>query len=192
MTDAFREEAVVFECEGESLVGVLSLPAAPATRGVLIVVGGPQYRVGSHRQFTLLARHLAAHGIPSLRFDYRGMGDSSGAVRSFEAVDADIRRAIDIFYERVSGLESVVIWGLCDAASAALFYAHRDARVGGLVLLNPWVRTPEGMARTVVVVSTSVPALAQMVRSSSDAPMRWKNRRSIPSPWIRPIVPAYE
>jgi exosortase A-associated hydrolase 1 len=36
---------------------------------------------------------------------------------------------------------------LCDGASAALFYAHQDWRVSGLVLLNPWVRTEQGVAR---------------------------------------------
>ena len=45
-----------------------------ASRGMLIVVGGPQYRAGSHRQFTLLARDVAATGVPTMRFDYRGMG----------------------------------------------------------------------------------------------------------------------
>ena len=114
---------------------------------MLIVVGGPQYRAGSHRQFTLLARHLAEHGVPTLRFDYRGMGDSDGEVRTFEGVGADIRCAIDRFFDNVPGLKDVVIWGLCDAASAALFYAHQDARVSGVVLLNPWVRTGQGIAR---------------------------------------------
>src|SRR5258707_6492460 len=52
------EHAFMFDCEGESLVGILSGAGLPAGRGVLIVVGGPQYRAGSHRQFTLLARHL--------------------------------------------------------------------------------------------------------------------------------------
>jgi uncharacterized protein len=37
---------------------------------------------------------------------------------------------------------------LCDGASAALFYAHTDARVRGLVLLNPWARTAAGLARS--------------------------------------------
>lgn len=141
------EQALVFDCEGSSLIGVLSGAALAAERGVLIVVGGPQYRAGSHRQFTLLARHLAERGVPTLRFDYRGMGDSDGGVRTFERVDSDIRCAIDRFFASVTGLKDVVIWGLCDAASAALFYAHQDARVSGLVLLNPWVRTEHGLAR---------------------------------------------
>jgi len=142
------ERALMFDCGGESLVGILSGAESPARRGVLIVVGGPQYRVGSHRQFTLLARHLAGRGVPTLRFDYRGMGDSDGEARTFEHVGADIRCAIDRFFADVPGLEDVVIWGLCDAASAALFYAHQDARVSGLILLNPWVRTEQGIART--------------------------------------------
>lgn len=141
------EEPLIFGCEGDSLVGILSRADAPSTRGVLIVVGGPQYRVGSHRQFTLLARHLAERGLPALRFDYRGMGDSTGVLRTFEGVGADIRCAIDCFFDAAPGLEEVVIWGLCDAASAALSYAHQDARVSGLVLVNPWVRTEKGIAR---------------------------------------------
>ena len=142
-----NEDALCFDCAGESLVGILSGAELPASRGVLIVVGGPQYRVGSHRQFTLLARCLAQRGVPTLRFDYRGMGDSGGEVRTFQDASEDIRCAIGRFFAAVPGLKDVVIWGLCDAASAALMYAHEDERVSGLVLLNPWVRTTQGLAR---------------------------------------------
>ena len=141
------EEALAFDCEGKSLLGILSGAGRPAGRGVLIVVGGPQYRAGSNRQFTLLARDLAERSVPTLRFDYRGMGDSDGEVRTFDRVGVDIRSAIDKFFSSIPGLKDVVIWGLCDAASAALFYAHQDARVSGVVLLNPWVRTGQGLAR---------------------------------------------
>lgn len=143
----FEERAITFSCNGNWLYGVLSLPESSVSRGVVIVVGGPQYRVGSHRQFALLARHLAAHGVPVLRFDYRGMGDSEGEVRTFEDLDDDLRSAIDSFLNEVPSVKELVIWGLCDAASAALFYAHQDKRVTGLVLLNPWVRTDEGAAK---------------------------------------------
>jgi exosortase A-associated hydrolase 1 len=143
----WSEEALVFPCGGEELVGVLAIPERPAPRGVLIVVGGPQVRAGSHRQFALLARHLADAGIASLRFDYRGMGDSGGAARSFEHAQEDLRCAVDRFAARLPALRDIAIWGLCDAASAALFYGHRDPRIGGLVLVNPWVRTEAGLAR---------------------------------------------
>ena len=142
-----EERALTFECQGSWLYGILHLPQHIRSKGVLIVVGGPQYRVGSHRQFTLLARHLAAGGTPVMRFDCRGMGDSEGKPRTFEDVEEDIRCAIDTFLNEVPSLNQLVIWGLCDAASAALFYAHRDERVAGLVLLNPWVRTDQGAAK---------------------------------------------
>lgn len=144
----YEERALSFRCGGDALVGIASVPAAPCARGVLIVVGGPQYRVGSHRQFALLARHLAAHGIAAMRFDYRGMGDSDGEERDFETIQDDIRAALDAFVVAVPGLADVVLWGLCDGASAAAMYAPGDARVRGLVLLNPWVRTDDGVART--------------------------------------------
>lgn len=142
-----NERAVVFQVGGDELLGILHPGAAGATRGVLIAVGGPQYRVGSHRQFLLLARHLAAQGIPVFRFDFRGMGDSSGAQRDYEEVHDDLQAAMETFAAEVPRMHEVVIWGLCGAASAALFYAWRDPRVAGLVLANPWVRTDEGLAR---------------------------------------------
>jgi exosortase A-associated hydrolase 1 len=147
---SIEERGVSFACEGCWLYGVLSLPSplAPGVRrGVVLVVGGPQYRVGSHRQFTLLARALAQQGVPVLRFDYRGMGDSEGEMRDFLDVDADLRAAIDAFTAQVPSVQEVVLWGLCDAATAAMLYAHQDKRVAGLVLLNPWARTEEGVAR---------------------------------------------
>lgn len=142
-----ERRALAFPCAGDWLYGILDVPARAHKRGVLVVVGGPQYRAGSHRQFTLLARSLASQGVAAMRFDYRGMGDSEGAMRDFETVGEDLRAAIDTFFEQVPELREVVLWGLCDAASASLLYARADARVSGLVLLNPWVRTEGGAAK---------------------------------------------
>jgi exosortase A-associated hydrolase 1 len=146
----WSEEALVFDCAGEALVGVLCLPATDVRAGLVIVVGGPQYRAGSHRQFVLLSRRLADAGVASLRFDCRGMGDSTGARRSFETIGADIGAAIDALADRLPGLDAVFLFGLCDGASAALLYWHatRDARVRGLCLANPWVRSETSQART--------------------------------------------
>jgi uncharacterized protein len=145
--DRIGELPIAFDCDGATLVGVLHLPSPSPDTGVVIVVGGPQYRVGSHRQFLLLARRLAAGGIAALRFDCRGMGDSDGEFPGFEAIDADIAAAVDALASRVPTITRFVLWGLCDAASAIAFYARRDKRVAGIVMLNPWVRSEATQAR---------------------------------------------
>lgn len=154
MSDALVEQPVVFACQGEALLGMLhqARSSDPSAAGVVVVVGGPQYRAGSHRQFLRLARTLAAKGNPVLRFDVRGMGDSSGSLRNFESLQDDIGAAIDAFHQRHPAMAGVVLYGLCDGASAALLYlAERpDPRVRGLCLVNPWVRSAESQARTTV------------------------------------------
>lgn len=151
---AYRDQALFIPCQGERMLAILSEPTAISSTiktGVLVIVGGPQYRVGSHRQFTLLARELASQGVPTLRLDYRGMGDAEGEMRDFEAVTEDIAAAIDAFFNHTSGrIDQVVLWGLCDGASAALLYldATNDPRVRGLTLLNPWARSNTSLAKT--------------------------------------------
>ena len=78
-------------------LGILAKPDVPAQTGVVVLVGGPQYRAGSHRQFVLLSRALAQEGFAVLRIDYRGMGDSDGMPYKFTNVSPDIARAIDAF-----------------------------------------------------------------------------------------------
>ena len=144
------DTASTFQCGDEKLVGILSAPAAPGSVGALILVGGPQYRIGSHRQFLLLARHLADSGIAVLRFDFRGMGDSTGAPAKFDETVPDITAAIDALKRMCPAVRRVVLWGLCDGASAALLYwrATRDPRIAGMVLLNPWIRSEQSLAST--------------------------------------------
>jgi exosortase A-associated hydrolase 1 len=140
--------AFTFDCEGAPVVAILHQPAQPPTRGVVMVVaGGPQYRVGGHRQLTLWSRRLCDAGHAVLRFDYRGTGDSDGEFRNFVAIDTDIRSAIDQLLVRCPSVREVILWGECNAASAILYYAHSDSRVNGAVLLNPWVHTQAGAAK---------------------------------------------
>jgi exosortase A-associated hydrolase 1 len=135
-------------CGGVEMIGVLHAPTLAPRVGVVLVVGGPQYRVGSHRQFLLLGRELASHGVAVLRFDCRGMGDSDGDFPGFDRIQPDIAAAVEFMRHKFSSIQHVALWGLCDATSAICDHAQRDARISGVVLLNPWVRTEEGHARS--------------------------------------------
>ncbi|MDP2263612.1 MAG: hydrolase 1, exosortase A system-associated [Hydrogenophaga sp.] len=147
-----EERALWLDPEGSPMLGIVTQPApgAPATgTAVLIVVGGAQYRVGSHRQFVRLARALAASGHLALRFDLPSMGDSPGEPVAFEHGSRHIGAAVNAA-AALQGVKRVVLWGLCDGASASLIYAAStaDPRLAGLALLNPWVRSEASLART--------------------------------------------
>ena len=146
-----NEKPLTIESAGHSLVGMLHPASGPQQVGVLMMVaGGPQYRIGGHRQLVLWARKMSSEGFPVLRFDFSGMGDSYGEYLDFENVEGDIEAALDRFFDEQPTLKQVVLWGECNACSASLFYAHKDPRISGLVMLNPWVRTEQGQAKAVV------------------------------------------
>jgi exosortase A-associated hydrolase 1 len=146
-----REVPFRFECEGSSLLGILHLPSRDADLGVLMVVGGgPQYRAGGHRQLTLWARTLAEQGVPVMRFDYRGVGDSGGTFHGFDHMEADLQAAVREFFARVPQMKRLILWGECDASSAILMHAHKEPRVVGISLQNPWARTSSGQAKAYI------------------------------------------
>lgn len=129
---------IAFECAGETLVGTQDAPLEPggAPVGLLIVSGGNEIRTGAHRGMAQLAQRVAATGVPVLRYDRRGIGDSSGENGGFESSGPDIRAATDTFRE-VAGVERVVGFGNCDAATALALF-HEMAGIDALVLANPW------------------------------------------------------
>ena len=145
------EMPLVFACAGETLLGVLTQPDGAFSTGVIFLIGGDQYRVGSHRQFRLLATALGRAGIASLRFDVRGMGDSSGEQPDFTEQGPDIAAAVNALLTANPALQRVVAVGLCDGASSALINISAfGERLAGICLLNPWARSEETLAATQV------------------------------------------
>lgn len=129
---------IAFSCEGERLLATLDGPADAAI-GWLFVVGGSQTRVGPHRLYERLAARLAESGQAVLRFDRRGVGDSSGPDLGYLDSAADLRAALDTLKRHFPGLSSIFGFGLCDGASAIALAAPD---LSGAVLANPWVVEP--------------------------------------------------
>lgn len=124
-----------FACAGETLIGTFD--AAPGSTGLLIVSGGNEIRAGAHRGMALLAQRVAAAEYPVLRYDRRGIGDSTGANGGFESSGPDIGAAAAHLRVLEPQLTRIVGFGNCDAATALVLFG-RDAGIDDLVLANPW------------------------------------------------------
>jgi exosortase A-associated hydrolase 1 len=123
------------DCEGAALGA--SLDSAAGKTGLLIVTGGSQTRIGSHRLFERLATSLAGAGHPCFRFDRRGVGDSEGEDPGWKNSRTDLLAALAGF-RREAELDGVVGFGLCDGASALALHSA-SLPLDGLILVNPWL-----------------------------------------------------
>lgn len=149
-----KEEALLLGSH-RSLVGVYT-PAASgdartgADMAVILLNSGLIHHVGPHRLHVKLARALGARGISALRVDVSGIGDSSVRPDGLPAQVLAAREPREIMDDLTRrGHRNFVLFGICSGARQALLAAAGDARVRGLVLVNPASNTedPELAAR---------------------------------------------
>ena len=143
------ETAFEFECDGQMLVGVLATPlasdasAAPIT--AVLLNAGAVRRIGPNRMWVETARRWAALGVPTLRLDAIGLGDSDGDERRYQRTSEFYRddhlvpviKALDELEAR--GLPGrFLLAGLCSSAYWSVRAALADDRVRALILVNLW------------------------------------------------------
>ena len=125
-----------FACESAELGATLD--AAEGDTGLLLVTGGTQTRIGSHRMYERLSKTLVEHGVSCLRFDRRGVGDSSGEDPGFRGSQPDLAGAAAALRAARPGLKRLYGFGLCDGATALALFGD-GIGLDGLVLVNPWL-----------------------------------------------------
>ncbi len=137
----------------QKLFGIEHIPnknVEPQT-AVLMLVGGPQNRLGSHRSYVQIARGLAKAGYRVFRFDYAGLGDSAGEFIGFEGTAASLKSALDHLNNAFPELKNICLWALCDGAAASAIYAPADReRISSMILCNPYVHTEMGQAKAIL------------------------------------------
>lgn len=132
---------------GQQSLGIYQ-PAASELL-VIMVNGGAQTRAGSHRMQQQLALHWQQAGFASLRFDFPGFGDADGEPGTFVDHAGYLTELPDQLAHYFGKVRPVVLFGLCDGATAALL-ASPWLQPQALILLNPWCRTTENHARTML------------------------------------------
>jgi pimeloyl-ACP methyl ester carboxylesterase len=143
MSVAVQELLTFFPADGEELFGVLTAPASSPGRSCVVVLGGGQTAstsTGRNRVFVTLARHLVTRGFHAFRFDYHGIGDSTGAstFRLDRPFVHDLEGAIGFL--RTHDIDRFVLVGSCFGARTAMAAGHRVDGVEAVVLLAPPLR----------------------------------------------------
>jgi pimeloyl-ACP methyl ester carboxylesterase len=142
-----RETPFEFDYDGRRLAGVLAQPlvAGPSAVCAVLLNAGAVRRIGPNRMWVEAARRWAARGVPTLRLDAVGLGDSDGDERHYyltahfydHAIADQVRAALDELQAR--GLPGrFLVGGLCSGAYWGFHAALADERIRGLMLVNLW------------------------------------------------------
>ena len=136
-----HEQPVFFPAANDTLFGIHTKPTGHDRRvGIVLVQGGDTVNVSLHRNrlAVRLARELAADGYHTIRFDYHGLGESTGQIKRLHPhhpPTADVDGAAA--YRHGQGLSDLVLVGACFGSRTALSAAPGIDGVKAVLLATP-------------------------------------------------------
>jgi len=142
-TSGVESQPLYFGPEDRPLFGWLHAPAAASRPALGLVICNPfgNEAICAHRSLRHLAERAADAGIPALRFDYDGTGDSAGHDFDPDRLSAwlaSVGLAADTLRE-LTGIERLCFFGIRLGAALATLAAGARNDVVGLATLAPVV-----------------------------------------------------
>jgi len=139
-SQADNDHFVYIPVGADHVFGVLTEPVGkPIGLDVLLLSGGIYtLSTNRNRMFVDLARDLAGSGHRVLRFDYCGVGESTGVIGPYALSDpnpADVLGVIECL--AAGGRNDLVVVGCCYGARAAMHTLAEEPRVRSMVLMAP-------------------------------------------------------
>ena len=136
-----KVEPTYFDSGDHRLFAWLHQPSPHTTRRTGLVICNPfgYEAVCSHRSLRSVAAMAAEVGIPTLRFDYQGTGDSADIdpqANQLEVWANDVLAAIDAL-KRLTGVERVYLLGIRLGALLAVMAARDRSSLAGIILISP-------------------------------------------------------
>jgi alpha-beta hydrolase superfamily lysophospholipase len=139
-----RESPIAISRGEDRLLGVLAEGDRSAPITAVLLNAGALRHIGPNRMWVETARRWAAHGVPTLRIDLAGIGDSDGDANSLERDEGlYVPRYVDQTIEVLDALcerglpRRFVLAGLCSGAYWSLQAALEDERVAAAFMINP-------------------------------------------------------
>jgi len=166
-------EALYFDAADHKLFGWLHRPPAGTTAGIGLVICKPfgYEAICSHRSVRAFAEAAALLGVPTLRFDYLGTGDSPAIGPEPDQLEIWPRDVVAAVAElqRRTGVEHVSVLGIRLGALLATLAAGQCKAISALILIAPVIsgrRYLRELRTTVLAASLG----SDPAESSSDAP----------------------
>ena len=174
--------------KGLKLFGILETPdsASVGDLAVLLLSPGVKMRVGPQGMYRSMAAEFLQLGLPVLRFDCYGLGDSEGTLS--EELLRDVYNHIEVgrfvddtvdamdWMQREHGIRRFILSGLCGGAITGLLAGERDRRVVGLL----------GIGLTAVLASRAADASRYMTAGQlEDVRQMYARRLLSPQAWYR-------
>lgn len=143
----YRSEKVIMNSkDGLKLVGMWTIPSGVPRECVLLIHGITTDK-DEGGFYVNLASKLGQENIASLRFDWRGHGESEGKYEEVTllGIANDIENALDTISARYKGIRIHIVAASFSGGVAVYYLAHNPGRARSLVLLNPRLRYCEKM-----------------------------------------------
>ncbi len=135
-----REERVFIPSNGIQLEGLLSVQEASSFKGgVVLCHPHPQYGGDmDHPVITTAAETAFEEGLSTLRFNFRGVGESEGSYGEGVGEREDVKAAADYLCSRAKGNHFfLILVGYSFGAWAGFPIAIQDERFEGMVAVAP-------------------------------------------------------
>jgi hypothetical protein len=129
------ESRITFPCGDLKLEGLLTLPEREAPGAAVVCHPHPIYGGSMHNNVVeAVLEALWRRQLATLRFNFRGVGDSEGEYDGGEGELDDVREAV-AFLAGKAGVKSVLLAGYSFGASVSLRAGLTDPAVDRLVLV---------------------------------------------------------
>jgi len=172
-TGAGSAVPLYFDSAAHRLFAWLHRPAVPAAPGLGVVICKPfgYEALCAHRCVRAFAEAAVELGVPALRFDYRGTGDSADIEPAADQIDVwrqDVAAAVGEL-RRQTGVQRVCLLGFRLGALLAILAGAGSAAVNALMVVAP-VLSGRRYLRELRTTQLAAAAPGTLIRNDPQAP----------------------